>query len=308
MTRHWDEQRERSTRFMLYWLASAALIFGRPIIRIVLLPIVAYFLLTSPRAVRASKHALRRLLGRRPTRKDVARHFYSYAACGVDRLYFLRDRHRQFRITTHRPQNVLDLANSGRGCLLLVAHMGSFECMRFLGTTQRKLPLSILLDREQGKKMMGLLERLNPTLATQLIDASLRGPELVLKLKESLQAGRMVCMMGDRARANERAFEVPFVDRTVRMPEGPWSLATALGVPVILGFGLYQGSNRYDVYFELFAERITSDRRSRAQDLKAWTQRYAARLEHYARLAPYNWFNFYDYWGDDTSSADGPNT
>jgi len=24
--------------------------------------------------------------------------------------------------------------------------------------------------------------------------------------------------------------------------------------------------------------------------------RYVARLEHYARRAPYNWFNFYDFW------------
>jgi predicted LPLAT superfamily acyltransferase len=25
-------------------------------------------------------------------------------------------------------------------------------------------------------------------------------------------------------------------------------------------------------------------------------QRYAERLEYYARLAPYNWFNFYSLW------------
>ena len=25
-------------------------------------------------------------------------------------------------------------------------------------------------------------------------------------------------------------------------------------------------------------------------------QRYADRLAHYARSAPYNWFNFYDFW------------
>jgi predicted LPLAT superfamily acyltransferase len=24
--------------------------------------------------------------------------------------------------------------------------------------------------------------------------------------------------------------------------------------------------------------------------------RFAERLEHYCRLAPYNWFNFYDFW------------
>ncbi len=30
--------------------------------------------------------------------------------------------------------------------------------------------------------------------------------------------------------------------------------------------------------------------------LKAYVQRYAERLEHYARKAPDNWFNFYDFW------------
>jgi hypothetical protein len=34
----------------------------------------------------------------------------------------------------------------------------------------------------------------------------------------------------------------------------------------------------------------------RAEEIQAWTNRYVARLEHYARLAPYNWFNFYSFW------------
>jgi len=25
-------------------------------------------------------------------------------------------------------------------------------------------------------------------------------------------------------------------------------------------------------------------------------QHYADRLTHYCRLAPYNWFNFFDFW------------
>jgi predicted LPLAT superfamily acyltransferase len=25
-------------------------------------------------------------------------------------------------------------------------------------------------------------------------------------------------------------------------------------------------------------------------------QRYADRLTHYCRIAPYNWFNFFDFW------------
>jgi len=69
-------------------------------------------------------------------------------------------------------------------------------------------------------------------------------------------------------------------------------------VPVILFFGLYRGGNRYEVHFELFAEEVMIDRGHRDQQVQQWTQRYASRLEHYSRLAADNWFNFYDFWGE----------
>jgi predicted LPLAT superfamily acyltransferase len=34
----------------------------------------------------------------------------------------------------------------------------------------------------------------------------------------------------------------------------------------------------------------------RAEEIDKMMRRYVARLEHYCRLAPYNWFNFYDFW------------
>ena len=44
--------------------------------------------------------------------------------------------------------------------------------------------------------------------------------------------------------------------------------------------------------------RAHDPRRDREGALRDCAARYAARLEHYARQAPDNWFNFYDYWGD----------
>lgn len=303
MSQYWEQQRERSTVASLHLMIWAALFFGRTIARIILLPIVGYFLLTSPRAIRYSKHALRRLSKRSPTLRDVARNFYYFAVCAIDRLYLLNDKQHHFKLDVSRPDEVAAMAARG-GCLLLVAHLGSFEALRTLGTAQRKLPLSILMDRKQGEMLVRILEGMNREFAVQLIDAAQRGPELVLQLKDALQAGRMVCIMADRARADERALQVTLCDDTVRVPEGPWALAAALGVPVLLGFGLYRGGRRYSAHFELLAERVTAARHSRAADLQAWAQRYVQRLEHYARLAPYNWFNFYDYWFDEHPLAD----
>jgi predicted LPLAT superfamily acyltransferase len=85
-------------------------------------------------------------------------------------------------------------------------------------------------------------------------------------------------------------------------------MAHALGVPIILGFGVYHGGNRYTAHFELFAEHLRLPRDSREAAITEAAQKYAHRLEQYVRNAPYNWFNFYDYWqpeipGDHESAA-----
>jgi predicted LPLAT superfamily acyltransferase len=89
---------------------------------------------------------------------------------------------------------------------------------------------------------------------------------------------------------------VSFLGAPAQLPIGPWVLASTLRVPVFLGFGIYRGGNRYDCHFELFAERIDLPRADRDAALQRYAQQFADRLEHYARLAPYNWFNFYDFW------------
>ena len=312
MNAYWEHQRERSTVAALHLMIWASLFFGRFIIRIVLWFIVGYFMLTSPREIRSSKLALRRLLQREPNWRDVAQHFYYFAMCAVDRLYLLKDTRHKFQIDVIRPDVVAELAASGTGCLMVVAHLGSFEPLRKLGTTQRKLPITILMDRKQGQMLVEMLERINPHFALQIIDAAQRGPELMLQLKDALLAGRMVCIMADRARADERALNVDFCGSPARFPLGPWALASALRVPVILGFGLYRGGHRYTAHFELFSEQLVVPREQRAAELQACAQRYAHRLEHYARLAPYNWFNFYDYWldqhGADAAQPAAPET
>ena len=74
-------------------------------------------------------------------------------------------------------------------------------------------------------------------------------------------------------------------------------LAAALHCPVYLTFGIYRGGTRYELYCEPFADRIDLPRKQRDLALRQVAQRYADRLQAFVRLAPYNWFNFYDFWG-----------
>jgi predicted LPLAT superfamily acyltransferase len=301
MTRRWDQMRERGNLFWLLLLLFVSRLLGRGVARLVLVFVVGYFLLAGRQAHRASQAFLERALGRRPTLRDGYRHFYTFAATVLDRFFLLGERMRGLDVRMQSPADVEAQAARG-GCIVMVSHLGSFDVMRVSGVRVRELPLRVLMDRGQGPVLTRLLERINPKFAETIIDASERGPMLVLKLREALAAGSTVCMMADRVREGERAVAVDFLGGRALMPTSPWLLAATLRVPVILAFGLYRGGSRYDLHFEMFDERIVAPRDQRDAVIADCAQRYAQRLEHYARSAPYNWFNFYDYWTHDAAA------
>ncbi|HKZ73197.1 MAG TPA: hypothetical protein VJ011_03985, partial [Steroidobacteraceae bacterium] len=122
-------------------------------------------------------------------------------------------------------------------------------------------------------------------------------------MKEALDRNAIVALLADRALPGNAVVHARFLGGIASFPSAPWLLAAACKAPVLLSFGLYRGGNRYDLHFETFAGRLEIDRCNRAAELAALVQRFADRLAHYAALAPYNWFNFYDFWQGD--AADG---
>jgi predicted LPLAT superfamily acyltransferase len=183
---------------------------------------------------------------------------------------------------------------SGRGCILLGSHLGSFEVLRALGVMQRNFPLKVLMDPTHNQNITGFLDALNPVIASTVIAPD--RVDTLLTVKESLDAGFFVGTLGDRVSSDGKTSQCRFLGRPAAFPVGPIVLAAMTHCPVVLFFGLYRGGNRYEIYFEHFADEITLDRDRRAEEIQRWMQRYAERLEHYARIAPYNWFNFYPFW------------
>jgi predicted LPLAT superfamily acyltransferase len=294
--RSWEQQRERGSALgiaILVWIARR---LGRPVARLLLYPIAVYFLLTGRAARRASRDYLRRVLPQAPRWRDVMRHFFCFAAVSLDRVFWMFGGRQQPEVVTHRPDEVYRAQHKGIGCLLLAAHYGSFEIRQASNSVSREVPLRIVLDRAHGGAYIRFLERLNPQVAASIIDASREGPGLMLEIKQALDSGTMVGLMADRVRDGERAVEVDFLGGKARLPALPWILAGLLGVPVVLAFGIYRGGKRYDAVFELLAEHVELPRANREQAIRGYAQQYADRLAHHARSAPYNWFNFYDFW------------
>ena len=295
MTR-WHERPEGGGFLAIWMIRNLALRCGRRAARLLLYPITLYFFVRRGPERRASRIYLERATGRRPGALEVMRHIHCFASTILDRVFLLSERFRCFAIECHGLRELHEQIDRGQGVLMLGSHLGSFDALRALSRLRPDVSVRVVLDVGHNAALTQLLGALNPTLAANVIDARMDGTSVVLAIKEALDAGAVVTLLADRTAPGETTVPAQVLGNEARLPASPWLIAAALKVPVVLCFGLYRGGNRYDLKFEVFAESLVLERRGRERALATVVQRYADRLSHHARDAPYNWFNFYDFW------------
>jgi len=301
---HWKQRPEGGGPFALWLIRTFALHVGRLPARLVLFPITLYFLLVRGPERRSSRAFLTRAFGRPATLWEVARHIHTFAATILDRVFLLSEQFRRYDLHVHGLDALHTELDKGRGVLLFGAHVGSFEALRVLSLKRPDISVRVVLDKSQSPALTQLLDALNPNIASTVIDAAQPGTAIVLALKEAADQKAAIGLLVDRAKPGEPAVACPFFGAPALFPSAPALIAAALQIPVVLCFGLYRGRDRYDVHFETFSEGLVIPRNNRRDALTAVLTRYAARLEHYVRLAPYNWFNFYDFWNINAQTGD----
>jgi predicted LPLAT superfamily acyltransferase len=295
MAAEWATERERGSIWLLRLMTVFSLTVGRRAGRVVLHVIAAYFFLFAPRARRASLGYLRRVLGRRPTARDRFRQVMAFATTIHDRVYLLNDRFELFDITVTGEELMQERVRAGSGAFLVGAHLGSFEVTRALGRRQPDLRVAMVAYEANARKINASIAAINPALAGGTV--GLGSLDAMLRVRGLLDEGAFVGMLGDRTPGAEATTVVEFLGAPARIPLGPMRLAALLRRQVILMLGIYCGGNRYRVIFEPIADFSGMRRGDREEAIRGAVGRYAGRLESYCREYPYNWFNFFDFWG-----------
>ncbi len=299
MTKSWHSLGEKSNTLALRLIRWIALNMGRPAARLLLYPITLYYLVFATEQRRASLLYLNRVLDRKPTLLDVAKHIHCFASTILDRVYLLTGQFEKLDVTFPQENMPLKYSQQGTGCILLGSHIGSFEVLRSYAVRKCPLPIKILMYEAHSPMILKILNALNPNVSDMVIPMG--KPDSLLQVKDAVDAGNAVGMLGDRIMEmdSNKTARCTLLNGAIELPSAPILIAASLKVPVIVFFGIYLGGNRYQIYFELLSENITLDRNNRQQEIQQWLQKYADIMEKHIKQAPYNWFNFYDYWQED---------
>jgi predicted LPLAT superfamily acyltransferase len=294
----WRKVPESGTVFGIRLLVLIARTFGRRIAGWFLYLVALYYTIVRGLVRRSSRDYLRRI-GQRTTFGNIVRHLHTFAQVSLDRLFFLTGRWESFRFEQRNHELLVQAAKTGRGVLLLGAHLGSFEVMR-CRAKETGIPINVVVDFSNAERLNAVLRTLSPDIETRLISLGSDPVAAMLAIRAAIDRGELVAILGDRrprSRAGDsRVVVSQFLGADAAFPAGPWLLAHALHCPVYFVAGLYTPPNHYALHFECLAEEVRLDRHNRAASLSRYVQAYASMLETYARSAPLNWFNFFDFW------------
>jgi predicted LPLAT superfamily acyltransferase len=293
VSQDWLEQPERGSVLAIRIMVGLALFVGRRIARLTLIPFVLHFLLFGQKARAASRQYLQRVLAQPVGFRQLFRHYFTFATVAMDRFFLLKERYGLYETRIHGEELLHQILKSGQGCLLLGAHMGSFEILRALGTANH-VDVGLVMYEDNARMVNTVARAINPEIAKCIIP--LGRFDSMLKVQERLQNNQWIGILGDRTLDADGMQEVTFLGEKTTLPTAPFRIALMLKCPVVLMLGLYRGGNRYELYFEQLFDPRAVARPERSAAVEDAVRLYASRLEHYCRDAPYNWFNFYDFW------------
>jgi len=304
--RAWDRSEERGSLTGLRFVVWCYRSFGRRIAFLLVDPIVGYFFLTDRKGRRASLGYLGRVASTQEGRASLGRspgfwacylHYRSFAVSIFERLEMWLGRSEDFEIDAEGIAPMQEHFRAGRGAVLIGAHLGSFDVLRLLAAKDG-VAVNVVMYTRHAERINRIFRELSPDATIRVINVDPTSVNSTLEIRRCIERGEFVALLGDRTPpgGGDRCRWLPFLGAPARFPEGPFQLASLLRCPALLVLALRSGPRSYRLIAEPLSEGSDASRQERSRQVGEWTARYASRLEHHCVRAPYQWFNFFDFW------------
>jgi predicted LPLAT superfamily acyltransferase len=202
-------------------------------------------------------------------------------------------------IVSRNLDKLLVLVREGHGLILLTAHVGCWQ-IAMAQLSSLNAPVSLLLHREEGDVDLHYFEHTGISAPFRIIDP-LGYMGGVLEMMDVLRKGEVVSIMGDRVFGSDKnTVSVNFLGGKVRFPFSAFKLASATGAPIAVHLSYKSGPASYDFMLERTI-RVPADLGKKEEALRPYVAQFAEALESYTQRYPYQFFNFFNMWENDTT-------
>ncbi|WP_258808265.1 acetyltransferase [Pseudidiomarina sp. CB1] len=315
--KHWATTKERGNYLGILIVLRAYKYGGHLLMRLVLAPVIFYFFLTGTTARKASMAYLRKLHGysgqaspfqKLPTWRNSLKHFWQFGLASLAKTDAWIGRINKQHVKNCGNTHFRDLEQRPEGGILIGSHLGNLEVARAIASSSYCKRMNVLVFTEHAQAFNRALRELNPNVAVDVIQVTNIDMGLAIMLRERVDQGEFVVIVGDRTSVTDPTQSIThdFLGEPAQFAIGPWVLASILECPVYFLFCVRNASGQgYDLHLDFVTERLHLPRRSRHQHIEAILAQYVAQLENLCQRYPYQWFNFFDFWQQQTEGTVG---
>ena len=226
--------------------------------------------------------------------RRIFRTFHTFAWCLSER-YERLSTDRVFTVEMEGVDLWRDLVASGKGFVLVTAHMGAWEMGSMVPASQERRRVHVVREAETDPRAQEFIARLIQSRGGDFYTTHFAAdPQLGVTLLDALRQGEIVALQGDRPRCGGRVVEATLFGHPYPMPVGPAVLARAAEVPIVPVFIFREGRLRYRC---VLRPPIHVDQgRDRQKGAEEAMRRFAGELEQAIRREPHQWFCFRRLW------------
>lgn len=257
--------------------------------------VVVYFIPFAPRATRSIWKYVREILQYSRLR-SICFLFLNYYRLGqtlIDKVAIGSGRTDAYHFDFGKQyESFLNILDSGKGAILVGAHVGSWEIgAPFFSKYGKKMHI-VMYDAEYHK-IKDILARNIQAAPYKIIPVNEDNLTHVFRINEALNRKEYICFQGDRFTEGSPTLTTVFMGKEAHFPAGPYHLASRMNVPVIFYFAMREKGMRYSFHFVL-AEPPEKGKGSAPSHFLL--QQYVTALENILHRYPEQWFNYYDFW------------
>ncbi|QBG37019.1 family 2 glycosyl transferase [Litorilituus sediminis] len=302
---HWSKVKERGSMLGIETLVFVYKVFGKGFFKVCLTPVMFYFYLTG----REARHATWYYLANYNASQGLAKLnglakfnqgfkvFFSFGLSIVDKFDAWLGKVNIDDIDIVNQAAYQELLEA-QGSVIFSAHLGNMEvCRAIFSSGDNKRPLNVITYNEHTPSFNNFLKKVNAESAVNFVHINNFGPDDTIKLKQKIEDGESVVIFADRTSVNNpnSVNFAPFLGEQAPFAVGPFALASIMECKVFTMFCINE-NGKYRTYIDKLADPIKVKRKERQAYFKDLTERFAKCLEKHVKLAPYQWYNFFNFW------------
>lgn len=220
-------------------------------------------------------------------RKLTRINFYKLGQVLIDRFAFSIGKGEHFTYDFNNEKVLRQLSESGKGGMLISAHLGNWETAGNLLKHRITDDINVVMLDAEVEKIKALVNEKTGGVQFKMIPIK-DDLSHVMAMKMAFNNNELVAMHGDRFLEGARSITCEFFGEQVRFPLGPFIIAHKFKVPVTFVYAFKKTDDHYEFQ--------ASDVIENALSPEEIAQQYVKDLEGLVKKYPEQWFNYYDFF------------